>query len=369
MTSSANGEEDKRPKPKRAMGDRNQNQRVNSWTHIEEVFLVGAVCTRWFTTGSLAPTRNKSKARADQTEIEPDLVDQRDPTKLDSWEAIKGIYDRNWQNHCRLKHLPLPAERTASALGRHFKIMKSKLSAKISFREYYLEWEMKYNIDAFNIIFGKFGYRQTRETRQLVQELTDETYQEPLLNFGDEIFDGFEWKFEEESLLGSEVGPLDMSKRSSSSKGSKRKGSFLAQNKTENSLFRSSGVQINVYNTIRGDEGAHLVDYFHSKQQRSKPRLDRLDSFVYEEETSNPKVSSGIQQKKESPMKFQRQRSNIFELFDIPQENVVRKFSEVEPGLKTNENLKRQYNTVQGLSGATIARHVKHELSKFSEGV
>lgn len=127
--------------PSRPHWDRNQNSRVNSWTHIEEVFLIGAVMTRWFNRGSLAPSREKST--------------QGD----DCWEEIRVHYETKWDEYCKKTGYAVPTPRSATALTRHFKIMKIKLSepsTTFNLRDYYLEYELKYNFDAFQPILTKF---------------------------------------------------------------------------------------------------------------------------------------------------------------------------------------------------------------------
>lgn len=139
--------------------------RSNCWSHIEEVFLVGAVMSRWWTRGSLAAARTGN-------------------TNQDScWDDIKETYDKNWLNYKKSKS---PAERSANALSRHFKVMKTRISnsrggpKEDSFQNYYLEWELVYNnehstlIQAVRKILAKFEPAPGLGNRNAKSRLTSE---------------------------------------------------------------------------------------------------------------------------------------------------------------------------------------------------
>lgn len=111
----------------RPPSDRNQNCRINSWSHVEEVFLVGAVMDRWFKRGSLSPTRK--------------IV------KVDCWEEIRQTYQNRMTNYSIENGLQFAVNRATTALSRRFKILKATSSKDL--RNLYLEWEIKYNEDDF----------------------------------------------------------------------------------------------------------------------------------------------------------------------------------------------------------------------------
>ena len=125
-----------------------------AWTHEEEVFLVGAVMDRFFRRGSLSSTRGSDKTGSD-----------------DCWPCIKMAYDRAWDNYCRVNDaVQRPTERTANHLARRYKVMKIRLAASdmkgessVSFREYYNEWETKFNVN--NILLRKEGESQKRKRK------------------------------------------------------------------------------------------------------------------------------------------------------------------------------------------------------------
>lgn len=121
----------------RPHSDRNQNARVNSWTHVEEVFLVGAIMSRWFLRGSLSPNRKENKGD-------------------NCWEEIRQNYESSWDEYCTRSGVTRPLHRTSSALTRHFKIMKMNLEKGQSLRDFYLEWELRYNSTDFNSVFKKY---------------------------------------------------------------------------------------------------------------------------------------------------------------------------------------------------------------------
>lgn len=125
-----------------------------AWTHEEEVFLVGAVMDRFFRRGSLSSTRGSDKTGSD-----------------DCWPCIKMAYDRAWDNYCRINDaVQRPTERTANHLARRYKVMKIRLAASdmkgetsVSFREYYNEWESKFNVN--NRLLRKEGESQKRKRK------------------------------------------------------------------------------------------------------------------------------------------------------------------------------------------------------------
>lgn len=111
--------------------------RWKSWAHEEEVFLVGAVMDRFFRRGSLSSTRGTEDTGTD-----------------DCWAFIKASYDKAWEKYTLRTGEKKPTERSVAALSRHYKVMKARISAadlqgdsSESFREYYNEFEMMYNIN------------------------------------------------------------------------------------------------------------------------------------------------------------------------------------------------------------------------------
>lgn len=108
--------------------------RWRSWPHIEEVFLIGAVMERFFTRGSLSSSKKKEDGEH-------------------CWTSIKNIYDHAWKTH--LSRTGDTREflcRSANALARHYKVMKERImhnqySENRDFRQFYFEWETKYNKD------------------------------------------------------------------------------------------------------------------------------------------------------------------------------------------------------------------------------
>ena len=106
--------------------------RWRSWPHIEEVFLIGAVMERFFTRGSLSSSKKKEDGEH-------------------CWTSIKNIYDHAWRTH--LERTGDTREflcRSANALARHYKVMKERImhnqySENRDFRQFYFEWETKYN--------------------------------------------------------------------------------------------------------------------------------------------------------------------------------------------------------------------------------
>lgn len=107
-----------------------------SWSHKEEVFLVGAVLERFFTVGSLSskPGKQKKDGGVGQNEC---------------WEDIKHIYDRAWDNHACIAAIEPPYERSSGALARHYKVMKAILNKDDNigktFRQYWNEFHEEYN--------------------------------------------------------------------------------------------------------------------------------------------------------------------------------------------------------------------------------
>ena len=111
--------------------------RWKSWAHEEEVFLVGSVMDRFFRRGSLSSTRGTEDTGTD-----------------DCWAFIKASYDKAWEKYTLRTGEKKPTERSVAALSRHYKVMKARISAadlqgdsSESFREYYNEFEMLYNIN------------------------------------------------------------------------------------------------------------------------------------------------------------------------------------------------------------------------------
>lgn len=105
-----------------------------NWSHKEEVFLIGAVLERFFRVGSLSSKPNSQPKTKDSNEC---------------WDDIKDIYDIAWQNHSMITNIPAPYERSANALARHYKVMKSNLNKPgyegKSLRGYWDEFHDVYN--------------------------------------------------------------------------------------------------------------------------------------------------------------------------------------------------------------------------------
>lgn len=105
-----------------------------NWSHKEEVFLIGAVLERFFRVGSLSSKPNSQPKSKDSNEC---------------WDDIKDIYDVAWRNHSIITNIPAPYERSANALARHYKVMKSNLNKPgyegKSLREYWDEFHQVYN--------------------------------------------------------------------------------------------------------------------------------------------------------------------------------------------------------------------------------
>ena len=106
-----------------------------NWSHKEEVFLIGAVLERFFRVGSLSSKPNAQPRSKDSNEC---------------WDDIKDIYDIAWSNHSMITNIPAPYERSANALARHYKVMKSNLNKPSyegkSLRGYWDEFQNVYNI-------------------------------------------------------------------------------------------------------------------------------------------------------------------------------------------------------------------------------
>lgn len=108
--------------------------RWRSWPHIEEVFLIGAVMERFFTRGSLSSSKKKEDGEH-------------------CWTSIKNIYDHAWKTHlARTGDTREFLCRSANALARHYKVMKERImhnqySENRDFRQFYFEWENRYNKD------------------------------------------------------------------------------------------------------------------------------------------------------------------------------------------------------------------------------
>lgn len=114
--------------------------RRSNWSHVEEVFLVGAVMERFFRAGSLTSKSNKGE----------------DGDSNECWADIKGIYDFAWRVHSDRSNTRAPMERSANTLSRHYKVMKSKLSdlrtsGGKNFRDYYNEFQEIYDFRAISL--------------------------------------------------------------------------------------------------------------------------------------------------------------------------------------------------------------------------
>ena len=112
----------------------------SNWSHVEEVFLVGAVMERFFRAGSLTSKATKA--------------DDRDSNEC--WADIKGIYDYAWRVHADRANTRVPMDRPANTLSRHYKVMKSKLSdvrtsAGSNFRDYYNEFQEVYGFQSISL--------------------------------------------------------------------------------------------------------------------------------------------------------------------------------------------------------------------------
>lgn len=108
--------------------------RWKSWSHEEEVFLVGAILQRFFRRGSLSSTRTGSDS--------------------DCWTSIKATYDLAWRNYTALTGKQPPPIRSPNALSRHFKVMKARIFQSElqgedthNFRFFWDEWETNFNVD------------------------------------------------------------------------------------------------------------------------------------------------------------------------------------------------------------------------------
>lgn len=114
--------------------------RWNSWSHEEEVFLVVAVLDRFFRRGSLASAGRGSASQGGG----------------DCWGEIQQLYERIckvWASQAENRIKPPLISRSASALCRHFKIMKVRAvegdkngSKAGNFRKYLREWDTIYNV-------------------------------------------------------------------------------------------------------------------------------------------------------------------------------------------------------------------------------
>jgi len=94
------------------------------WSYEEEVFLVGAVMTRFFTYGSLTSARRNT----DNT----------------VWKSIKRTFDLTRSQYARSHGNSSPRRRSENALHRHWKLMKA--SKRPQFYEMWKKFEKEYKI-------------------------------------------------------------------------------------------------------------------------------------------------------------------------------------------------------------------------------
>mmetsp|Transcript_18861 Transcript_18861/g.24643 ORF Transcript_18861/g.24643 Transcript_18861/m.24643 type:complete len:826 (+) Transcript_18861:215-2692(+) len=122
--------------------------RMNSWSHEEEVILIGAVMDRFLTYGSLVTSRRKKKKLGVEKgfiEVDSTKSDSKSKTKdgessddlgdKESWASIKEVYDEGLR---RILGDKQAYSRSVNALSRHYKVMKTRKNSR--FKELFEAW-------------------------------------------------------------------------------------------------------------------------------------------------------------------------------------------------------------------------------------
>lgn len=125
-------------------------KRVNSWTEREEVFLIGAVVSKYMSKGSLfANDAVRGKRKRISLEVASNGTKSRSNAIDGCWISIKEAFDAIWKTYCDRTGYQRSCYRTAQALSRHYKVMKTKLKrgGQLSFHNLFNIWNKTYNVN------------------------------------------------------------------------------------------------------------------------------------------------------------------------------------------------------------------------------
>eukprot|EP00924_Labyrinthula_sp_SR-Ha-C_P003920 snap_masked-scaffold_3-processed-gene-8.22-mRNA-1 protein AED:1.00 eAED:1.00 QI:0/-1/0/0/-1/1/1/0/519 len=144
--------------------DGKPGQRLNSWTNQEEVFLIGVVVTKYLTHGTLFANETSRKKRKLTGSKSISVVDE-------CWRSIREAFDLVWRNYSKKSGQLRPCDRTAKALARHYKVMKTKLNSgnQAKFHSLHGQWQ-KQNFDHSLLNPDYFAIKEFLEERKRLEK-------------------------------------------------------------------------------------------------------------------------------------------------------------------------------------------------------